>query len=92
MATDTRLPGPIDDAFNILGGLAIPLMLLTLGHTLATLNVGVLGRGFTLAVLHLLMAAAVGFALSNLFALEGVARGVLVLQCMMPVSVATYLW
>jgi len=36
MATDTRLPTPIDDAFTILGGLAIPLMLLTLGHTLAT--------------------------------------------------------
>jgi predicted permease len=35
MATDTHLPRPIDHAFTILGGLAIPLMLLTLGHTRA---------------------------------------------------------
>jgi hypothetical protein len=32
MGTGTRLPTPVDDAFTILGGLAIPLMLLTLGH------------------------------------------------------------
>ena len=92
MATDSRLPQPVDEAFNILGGLTIPLMLLTLGHTLATLDVGALWRGFALAVLHLLMAAAVALVLSDLFALQGVARGVFIVQCMMPVAVATYIW
>jgi predicted permease len=92
MATDTRLPTPIDGAFTILGGLAIPLMLLTLGHTLATLRTGALWRGGYLALFHLAMAAAVAFALVHLFALEGTARGVFILQCMMPVSVATYLY
>jgi len=92
MATDTRLPTPIDDAFTILGGLAIPLMLLTLGHTLATLRTGALWRGCYLALFHLAMAAAVAFALVRLFDLEGTARGVFILQCVMPVSVATYLY
>jgi predicted permease len=92
MATDTRLPTPIDDAFTILGGLAIPLMLLTLGHTLATLRTGALGRGCYLALFHLATAAAVAFALVHLFDLEGTARGVFILQCVMPVSVATYLY
>jgi len=92
MATDTRLPTPIDDAFTILGGLAIPLMLLTLGHTLATLQTGALWRGGYLALSHLAMAAAVAFALVHLFGLEGTARGVFILQCMMPISVATYLY
>ena len=92
MATDTRLPAPIDDAFTILGGLAIPLMLLTLGHTLATLRTGALWRGGYLALFHLAMAAGVAFALVHLFGLEGTARGVFILQCVMPVSVATYLY
>jgi len=92
MATGTDLPKPVDSAFTILGGLVIPLMLLTLGHTLATLNVVVLSRGAVLAVVHLIMAASVAFALSRLFGLDGLTRGVFILQGMMPVAVATYLW
>jgi malate permease and related proteins len=92
MATETRLPTSVDDAFTILGGLAIPLMLLTLGHTLATLRTGALWRGAYLALLHLAMAAVVAFALVHLFGLEGTARGVFILQCMMPVGVAPYLY
>lgn len=92
MATNTDLPKPIDSAFKILGGLAIPLLLLTLGHTLATLNVAVLSRGAVLSVVHLVMAASVAFALSWLFGLDGLTRGVFILQCMMPVAIITYLW
>lgn len=92
MATGTRLPTPIDHTFTILGGLAIPLLLLTLGHTLATLRTGNLWRGCTLALFHLVMAGGVAFGLSHLFGFTGVARGAFVLMCMMPVSVATYLW
>jgi len=92
MATEIDLPKPINGAFEILGGLAIPLMLLTLGHTLATLNVAVLSRGVALSVLHLIMAAAVAFSLVRLLGLDGLARGVFILQCMMPAQVASYLW
>ncbi len=92
MAIDTDLPTPIDEAITILGGLAIPLMLLTLGYTLATLTVSDLSRGFILAVIHLVMAVTVASFLSLLFGFEGIARGVFILQCMMPVGIATYLW
>lgn len=92
MATEQRLPTVLDNTFNILGGLAIPLMLLTLGHTLATLKVGNLWRGFYLALFHLAMAAGVAFGLTTLFGFDGVERGVVILMCLMPVSVATYLW
>jgi len=92
IAIDTDLPTPIDDAITILGGLAIPLMLLTLGYTLATLTVSDLSRGFILAVIHLVMAVTVASFLSLLFGFEGIARGVFILQCMMPVGIATYLW
>jgi malate permease and related proteins len=92
MATDTDLPKPIASAFDILGGLTIPLLLLTLGHSLATLNVAVLSRGAVLAVVHLIMAAAVAFLLVWLFHLDGLTRDVFILQCMMPVAIITYLW
>lgn len=45
MATDTRLPSLIDHTFSILGGLAIPLMLLMLGTTLAKLKLGAVWPG-----------------------------------------------
>ena len=92
MATDTPLPPIIDQAFGILGGLAIPLMLLTLGASLATLKLGALWRGCYLALFHLAMAAGVALALVHLFGFTGLLRGVFILLCMMPVSVATYLW
>jgi predicted permease len=92
MATDTRLPNTLDSAFSILGGLAIPLMLLTLGHTLATLKVGTLWRGVYIAVFHLGMGMAVATGIVHLFGFTGVERGVVILMAVMPVSVATYLW
>lgn len=92
MATDTHLPLPLDHTFSILGGLAIPLMLLTLGYTLATLDVGTLRRGVYIAVFHLVMGIAVALAIVHLFGFSGVERGVVVLMAVMPVSVAAYLW
>ncbi len=92
MATQARLPSPIDSTFDILGGFAIPLMLITLGHTLATLNLGMLWQGAGLALLHLLMAAGVTFGLLHVFEFEDVARSVFILMCMMPIAVTPYLW
>jgi predicted permease len=92
LATDQRLPGPLASSLEILGGLAIPLMLLTLGHALATLRPSSLGRGLLLAGFHLAMAAVTAFALAYLFGFTGTQRGVFMLMCLMPVSVATYLF
>jgi len=92
LGLDLHLPKPLASAFGILGGLAIPLMLLTLGHTLATLELSSIGRGALLAGFHLLMAAAMGFGLATLFGFSGTERGIFILMCLMPVSVATYLF
>jgi len=91
MGTDTHLPAPVADAFKILGGLSIPLMLLTLGYTLATLHTGALWRGAYLALFHVLMAAGVAWGLMQVFGFTGTERGVFIVQCLMPASVATYL-
>lgn len=92
MATGYSLPQPIAKSFDILGGLSIPLMLLTLGHTLATLRIKSLGRAVLLTVLHLVMAVVIAGALVSAFGFTGAERGAVILCCLMPSSVATYLF
>jgi predicted permease len=92
MATGTSLPQPVAKSFDILGGLSIPLMLLTLGHTLATLRIKSLGRAVLLTALHFLMAAVIASALVWSFGFTGAERGAVILCCLMPSSVATYLF
>lgn len=92
MSTGTSLPQPIAKSFDILGGLSIPLMLLTLGHTLATLKTSSLGRAVLLTGLHLVMAVGIASALIWFFGFTGTERGALILCCLMPSSVATYLF
>ncbi|WP_299984942.1 AEC family transporter [uncultured Ruegeria sp.] len=92
MATGYSLPQPIAKSFDILGGLSIPLMLLTLGHTLATLRIKSLGRAILLTALHLAMAVVIAGALVWIFGFTGAERGAVILCCLMPSSVATYLF
>ncbi len=92
MSTGWALPVPVEKSFDILGGLSIPLMLLTLGHTLASLKISALGRAVTLTILHLAMAAAIASSLVWLFGFTGPERGAVILCCLMPSSVATYLF
>jgi hypothetical protein len=76
---------------GLLGGFTIPLMQFTLGVTLGTLSVAGLGRSFGLSALRIGMGLAVGVSLAELLGLEGVARGVFILDCSMPVAVFNYL-
>jgi predicted permease len=92
MASGSSLPQPLAKSFDILGGLSIPLMLLTLGHTLATLRIKSLGRAVLLTALHLVMAIAIASALVWVFGFTGAERGAVILCCLMPSSVATYLF
>ncbi|MGI9372857.1 MAG: AEC family transporter [Hyphomicrobiales bacterium] len=92
LATGIPLPTPIAKSFDMLGGMSIPLMLLTLGHTLAGLQLKSTGRAIALTVLHIFMAAIVAFFVTSVFDLSGMARSAFILCCFMPSSVATYLF
>lgn len=79
-------------SLQVAGGIAIPLMLFTLGVSLATLKVNDLRRGLVLSALRLLAGLGAGFGLSWLLGLEGMARGVFIIQCAMPVAVVNYIF
>ncbi|QFT29070.1 Membrane transport protein [Labrenzia sp. THAF82] len=91
MASGAKLPQPLDQSLDILAGLAIPIMLLTLGFSLATLKLSNLSRAVLLSVLHVGMAAIAAFTLTYVLALDSKVENVIVLLCFMPPSVATYL-
>jgi predicted permease len=77
---------------SLLGGCAVPLMLVSLGVTLARLRVGGLGRALAMSALRLGLGFCAGLVVAWTLGLEGVARGVVVLESAMPVAVFNYLW
>ncbi len=91
MATGWKLPAPVDQGLGILGGLAIPIMLLTLGYSLATLKLGGLSRAVLLSLIHVAISAVVALVLTRVLTLDSAIENIIVLMCFMPPSVATYL-
>ncbi len=91
-ATSIPVPEWITSTTELLGGITIPLMLMALGVSLASLSIKHLKLATLLSIARLCMGFAVGYGLSELFSLEGTARGVLILECTMPVAVFNYLF
>ncbi|MCC9625878.1 AEC family transporter [Thalassospira sp. MA62] len=92
LATDTDVPDWLYNTTDLIGQLTIPLMLFTLGVSLAKLRPVSLMRSTGLSLLRLCMGFGVGFALAEIMGLSGVERGVVILQCSMPVAVFCYLF
>lgn len=77
---------------ELLGSFTIPIMQLTLGVSLARLQVTQIAMPLLVSAIKLGGGALVGFAVAGLLGLEGTARGVLVLDCAMPVAVFNYMF
>ena len=86
------LPRWVGNTIGLVGDLAIPMMLLTLGVALANLKVTSLWRSVLLSLGRLGLGLAVGLGIAELLGLEGAARGVLILESAMPVAVPNYLF
>ena len=86
------LPHWVDNTIGLVGDLAIPMMLLTLGVALANLKVTSLWRSALMSLGRLGLGLGVGLAIAEILGLEGAARGVLILQSAMPVAVLNYLF
>lgn len=86
------LPLWVRNTVSLLGDLTIPLMLLTLGVSLGSLRIASVGKSLYFACARMLIGVAVGWGVATLFDLEGIARGVVILQSAMPVAVFNYLF
>lgn len=91
LALDLPVPVWLSRTVDLLGGITIPLMQLSLGVSLARLSLADLPRTLALSLARLALGVGVGVAIAELFSLEGIARGVLILDCAMPAAVLNYM-
>jgi len=76
---------------QLVGQIVIPLMLITLGVSLAGMRASQLPITTLWSGIRCAIAAIIGFTVAAAMGLEGVARGVLIIQTMAPVAVFNYL-
>ena len=88
---DVRLPLWLSNTVDLVGGMVIPLMLLTLGVSLASIRLHHVGRGLFIGGLRIVLGAGVGGGIGVLLGLDHLAHAVLVMQSAMPVAVFNYL-
>ena len=91
LATGTTLPLWVSNTVELLAGIAIPLMMLALGHALGSFKVQRLPIAAAIAAGRLGLGLAVGLTIAQLFGLTGIERGVVLVQSAMPVAVFNFL-
>jgi len=91
MSQGWQTPVWMTNTLKLLGQIAIPLMLITLGVAVARLHPRGLGRAVVLSVLKIALCIAIAWAAGRWFALGPVPFAVLVLQLSTPVAVTSYL-
>ena len=85
------LPAWADNTIELLGGVAIPLMLLAMGHALAGFRVEHVGISVLVTLLRMGAGVLMGWAVVSTMGLTGIPRGVVLIQSAMPVAVFNYL-
>jgi predicted permease len=89
---DWTLPEWVVNTTWLLGGIAIPLQLFSLGSSLGDLRVSSLSRAIWLSIIKLSLGFFLGVGIAEIFGLTGVSRSVLILQAVMPVAVSNYMF
>lgn len=92
LLTDTTLPLWLDNTLDLMSGFTVPLMLITLGVSLGSIQVRSLRSGVGFSLLRTLTAALLASAIGYLIGLPPLAHSILVLQMSMPVAVFNYLF
>jgi len=86
------LPDWSTNTLTLIGGFPIPLMLITLGVSLAQLKTSGLGRSAVVSLLRLSIGFLVGWGTGEMLGMEAAAKGVLIIECTMPVAVFNFLY
>ncbi|WP_275286042.1 AEC family transporter [Halomonas elongata] len=92
LLTDTELPLWVANSVDLISGFTVPLMLITLGVSLASIQVRSLRSGIGFSLLRIPLAALAAWGIGSLLALPPMAHGILILQMSMPVAVFNYLF
>lgn len=88
---DWQTPLWLTNTLDLIGQMAIPLMLITLGVALARLAPRRISRAVALSIAKFVVCAGLAWGTGVLFDLEPVAMAVLIVQVSTPVAVTSYL-
>lgn len=86
-----QTPSFVTNTLELIGQMAIPLMLLTLGVAVARLTPRSVGQAVALSCAKLAVCVAIGWGIGLWFELDRIAFGTLVLQLATPVAVTSYM-
>lgn len=92
LITGTQIPTWLLNTTHLLGDVSIPMMLITLGVSLASFNISSLRSSAIIAVLRLTIGFGTGVILAAILGLEGMEKGIVILMCSMPPAVFNYLF
>ncbi|MCP1366600.1 AEC family transporter, partial [Halomonas sp. BBD48] len=92
LLTGHTLPRWLSNTVELISGFSVPLMLITLGVSLASIQVRSLASSLEFSLLRIPAAALAAFGVSQLLGLPPLAQSVLNLQMSMPVAVYNYLF
>lgn len=92
LAFDADLPAPVKNSVELIGGMTIPLMLITLGVSLHRLHIGQWSQALFYSAMRIGGGLVVGLFVVWLLDLQGSEKGVVIIQAAMPVAVFNYLF
>lgn len=81
----------LSNTLDLIGQIAIPVMLITLGVAVARLETKAIGQAVILAVIKVVVCVGAAWAAARYFDLGPTATGVLIVQVATPVAVTSYL-
>ncbi len=90
--TETPLPAWLDNSTSMLSQMLVPLMLVTLGVSIASLRVSNVGKGFAMALGRLGLGLVVSYILAHVLGMEGAQKGAFIIQMSMPTAIMTYVF
>ncbi len=89
---EVAVPQWILESVQLLGGLTVPLMLISLGYALSSIPASGIRSGSIVAVMRLVIGAAAGLMAGWALGLSPDMRGLIVLQMTMPCAVLSYIF
>ncbi|CUH63351.1 auxin efflux carrier [Thalassovita gelatinovora] len=84
-------PTFVTNALDLVGQMAIPMMLITLGVAVARMHPGHIRKATWISLIKLALCFAISWAVGRWFQLDDIAFAVLVIQISTPVAVTSYL-
>jgi len=92
MVLGTRLPTWLSNTTELIGGMAIPLMLISLGVAISKLRINFVAKSLGLSALKLALCFGIGVVVAEFAGLNSTARGTLILMFAMPVALHNYVF